>query len=123
METLDLRRQYKQLYNPSAKRVEIVDVPPLQFAMVDGLIPAGKVGTFVSAGGGGKTSLLMKLGISIATGQSWFGFDLLERGATVLLSGEDDQEDLDGALAELLKVQVEWIRAATSDSPNIAKQP
>ncbi|MBX7254011.1 MAG: GyrI-like domain-containing protein [Candidatus Promineofilum sp.] len=41
METLDLRRQYKHLYNPSAKRVEIVDVPPLQFAMVDGLIPAG----------------------------------------------------------------------------------
>lgn len=41
METLDLRRQYKHLYNPPAKRVEIVDVPPLQFAMVDGLIPAG----------------------------------------------------------------------------------
>jgi hypothetical protein len=86
--------------------------PPLRM-LVDGLIPAGKVGTFVSAGGGGKTSLLMKLGISIATGQSWFEFDVLERGATVLLSGEDDQEDLDGALAELLKVQVEWIRSAT----------
>ena len=41
METLDLRRQYKHLYNPSAKRVEIVDVPPLQFAMLDGTIPAG----------------------------------------------------------------------------------
>jgi len=41
METLDLRRQYKHLYQPSAKKVEVVDVPPLQFAMVDGTIPPG----------------------------------------------------------------------------------
>jgi len=41
METLDLRKQYKHLYQPSAKKVEVVDVPPLQFAMVDGEIPPG----------------------------------------------------------------------------------
>ena len=40
METLDLRTQYKHLYNPSAKKVVLVDVPPLQFAMIDGFIPA-----------------------------------------------------------------------------------
>lgn len=39
MEKLDLRKQYKHLYSPSAKRVEMVEVPPLQFAMVDGKIP------------------------------------------------------------------------------------
>lgn len=39
MEKLDLRQQYKHLYSPSAKKVEVVDVPPLQFAMVDGTIP------------------------------------------------------------------------------------
>lgn len=43
MEKLDLRAQYKYLYAPSAKRVELVEVPPLQFAMVDGVIPAGQV--------------------------------------------------------------------------------
>ena len=37
MEKLDLRKQYKYLYNPSARKVEVVDVPPLQFAMIDGL--------------------------------------------------------------------------------------
>ena len=40
METLDLRTQYKHLYKPSAKKVVLVDVPPLQFAMIDGVIPA-----------------------------------------------------------------------------------
>lgn len=86
--------------------------PPLRM-LVEELIPAGKVGTVVSAGGTGKTSLLMKLGISIATGQAWFERKVLERGTTVLLSGEDEQDDLDAALAELLKVQVEWIMCAT----------
>ena len=40
MEKLDLRTQFKHLYNPSAKKVVLVDVPPLQFAMIDGFIPA-----------------------------------------------------------------------------------
>ena len=39
MHKLDLRKQYKHLYKPSAKKIEVVDVPPLQFAMVDGTIP------------------------------------------------------------------------------------
>jgi hypothetical protein len=38
---LDLRKQYKHLYQPGAKKVEVVDVPAFQFAMVDGKIEAG----------------------------------------------------------------------------------
>ena len=38
MDKLDLRKQLKQLYQPSAKKVEVVDVPPLLFAMIDGAI-------------------------------------------------------------------------------------
>lgn len=41
MKTLDLRKQYKHLYQPSAKKVEIVQVPSLQFAMIDGAIEKG----------------------------------------------------------------------------------
>jgi hypothetical protein len=41
MEKLDLRKQFKHLYLPSAKKVELVDVPPFQFAMVDGEIEPG----------------------------------------------------------------------------------
>ena len=38
---LDLRKELKHLYSPSAKKVEIVDVPRFQFVMIDGLIEPG----------------------------------------------------------------------------------
>ena len=41
MKTLDLRKQYKNLYQPSAKKIETVQVPNLQFAMIDGAIEKG----------------------------------------------------------------------------------
>ena len=41
MKTLDLKKQYKSLYMPSVKKVEIVQVPLLQFAMIDGAIEKG----------------------------------------------------------------------------------
>ena len=41
MKILDLKKQYKHLYQPSAKKVEIVQVPCLQFAMIDGAIEKG----------------------------------------------------------------------------------
>lgn len=41
MLTLDLRKQYKHLYQPSAKKVELVEVPRFSFLMVDGIIEPG----------------------------------------------------------------------------------
>jgi hypothetical protein len=41
MDKLDLRKHYKHLYQPSAKKVEVVEVPPLRFAMIDGEIEPG----------------------------------------------------------------------------------
>jgi len=41
MKTLDLKKQFKYLYQPSAKKIETVQVPNLQFAMVDGYIEKG----------------------------------------------------------------------------------
>ncbi len=38
MKKLDLRRELKYLYAPSASKVEIVDVPSFNFAMIDGEI-------------------------------------------------------------------------------------
>jgi len=38
---LDLKKQLKHLYLPSAKEVVVVDVPEMQFAMVDGRIEPG----------------------------------------------------------------------------------
>jgi len=42
MKILDLRKQYKHLYQPSAKKIETVQVPNLQFTMVDGAIEKGQ---------------------------------------------------------------------------------
>jgi hypothetical protein len=38
---LDLKKQLKHLYLPSAKEVVLVDVPEMQFAMIDGQIEPG----------------------------------------------------------------------------------
>jgi hypothetical protein len=41
MKILDLKKQFKYLYQPSAKKIETVQVPNLQFAMIDGAIEKG----------------------------------------------------------------------------------
>lgn len=41
MKTLDLKKELKHLYAPSAKKPEILQVPSLQFAMIDGAIEKG----------------------------------------------------------------------------------
>lgn len=41
MEKLDLRKKFKELYGPTAKKVEEVNVPPFKFAMIDGEIEPG----------------------------------------------------------------------------------
>jgi hypothetical protein len=41
MKILDLKKQYKELYKPSAKKPVLVEVPQLQFAMIDGAIEKG----------------------------------------------------------------------------------
>jgi hypothetical protein len=42
MKTLNLKKDLKYLYAPSAKKIEIVKVPKLQFMMIDGRIEKGK---------------------------------------------------------------------------------
>jgi hypothetical protein len=41
MEKLDLKKDLKYLYAPSAKKVELVDVPAFNFVMIDGAIEPG----------------------------------------------------------------------------------
>lgn len=41
MKTLDLKKEFKQYYQPSAKKPEILMVPRFQFAMIDGAIENG----------------------------------------------------------------------------------
>ena len=41
MEKIDFHKTYKDLYNPSAKAVQLVQVPALNFAMIEGAIEPG----------------------------------------------------------------------------------
>ena len=36
MKILYLKKQFKHLYLPSAKKIEAIQIPSLQFAMIDG---------------------------------------------------------------------------------------
>lgn len=42
MKTLNLKKQFKNLYQPSAKKIEALKIPDLQFAMTDGAIEKGQ---------------------------------------------------------------------------------
>jgi hypothetical protein len=42
MKKLDLKREYRELYTPSSRTIEIVKVPKVQFLMLDGQIEAGE---------------------------------------------------------------------------------
>jgi hypothetical protein len=42
MKTIDLKKQFKHLYQPSAKKIETAQVPSLQFTMIDGAIEKGQ---------------------------------------------------------------------------------
>ena len=41
MKTLELKKEYKHLYQPSAKKIEAIQIPNLQFLMIDGAIEKG----------------------------------------------------------------------------------
>lgn len=74
---------------------------PVEF-VVGQLIARGLVGALVAAGGTGKTTLQLRLGISIATGRPFLGMPV-HQGSFVLLSSDDSQDDLDGALARIVR--------------------
>ncbi len=42
MKILDLKKQFKHLYQPSAKKIEAIQIPKLQFVMIDGAIEKGE---------------------------------------------------------------------------------
>lgn len=49
MTKLDLKQEAKHLYQPSAKQPQIVDVPPMNFMMIDGVGDPNEVQSFTDA--------------------------------------------------------------------------
>jgi RecA-family ATPase len=60
-----------------------------------GVLPLGKVGMLVSAGGVGKTMALCQLALSIATGRKWLDYyHVCQSGRVLLALGEEDREEI-----------------------------
>jgi regulatory protein RepA len=61
----------------------------------DGVLPLGKVGMMVAAGGAGKTMALVQLALCIATGRDWLDyFGTPNPGHVLLALGEEDEEEI-----------------------------
>jgi hypothetical protein len=61
----------------------------------DGLLPLGKVGAMIAAGGVGKTMALAQLAISVAAGIDWLGaFRVSAPGMVLLALGEEDLPEI-----------------------------
>lgn len=61
----------------------------------DGVLPLGKVGLLVAAGGGGKTMALIQLMITVAVGGKWLGtLDVATPGPVLAILAEEDQEEV-----------------------------
>ena len=64
-----------------------------------GYLPRGKVGMIAGAGGAGKTTALLQLAVSVASGSPWLGahgFDVPqeEAGYVCILLAEEDEEEV-----------------------------
>jgi len=79
--------------------VTLVKPAPVRF-VIDGWVQESKVGLIASEGGTGKTTLLIQMGVHIVLGREWMGRGV-RRGPFILLSRDDDQDDLDAALIEV----------------------
>lgn len=72
--------------------------PDRQFLLMrdgKGVLPLGKVGAFIAAGGAGKTMALTQLALAVATGTKWLDeFDVETPGAVLLALAEEDAEEM-----------------------------
>lgn len=62
-------------------------------------MPAGKAGMLVAPGGTGKTTVLMQLAISVATGLPWLGhYQIARKGRVLVALGEEDDAEMHRSL-------------------------
>jgi hypothetical protein len=87
----------------AAHRWSMGDRPSRQF-LVDKLVLASKHGLLVAEGGAGKTFLMLDLALKVAAkrdGDTWGGMPVMRKGAVVILTTEDDKDELHIRLADM----------------------
>lgn len=86
-------------------RWSLGDPPSRQF-LVSKLVLAGKHTLLVAEGGAGKTFLMLDLALKVASrreGDTWCGMPVTRRGAAVILTTEDDKDELHIRLSDMDK--------------------
>ena len=80
--------------------------PPARRFLVDGLIAAGKPHLLVAEGGAGKTFSMLDLALKVSSFEEgadarWWGQPIREGGTVVMLTTEDDADELHIRLADI----------------------
>jgi RecA-family ATPase len=81
--------------------------PPATDWLINGWLQSTAAGTICAPGATGKTTLLIDLCVSIATGLPFLGRAVERPGSTVLISLEDDLGDLLAVWQEVVRTRVE----------------
>jgi len=68
--------------------------PPQRRFLVRDVLPLDIVALQAAAGGTGKSFGVLQLAVSVATGVPWFGLSMGEPGSTLVVSAEDDREEI-----------------------------
>jgi hypothetical protein len=87
----------------AAHRWSLGEKPQRQF-LVNKMILAGKHHLLVAEGGAGKTFLMLDLALKVSAhkeGDTWGGMPILRQGAVVILTTEDDKDELHIRLEDL----------------------
>lgn len=68
--------------------------PPARRWLLKNCLPLGKVGALIAPGGTGKSQFLLQLGVSVATGEDFLGWEVSEPGGVLCLFAEDDDAEI-----------------------------
>lgn len=104
-EAMDVTNEDLGLARWAPHRWMLKEKPKRKF-IVEGLIMEGKPHLLAADGGVGKTFLLLDLCLKVAAaghipGQQWCGHDVVEGGSTILITNEDDQNELNIRLIDI----------------------
>jgi len=100
-------------------RSDVLTIPELPTPIFEGLALPGTVALAPGEGGAGKTTLIMRMQMSVATGTEWLGFDCKLPGTSVHFLAEDDQTRAQYILTRLLLAETEQMRRETWDESAI----
>lgn len=87
----------------AAHRWSLSQRPERQF-LVDGFVQAGKHQLLVAEGGAGKTFMMLDLALKVSAkedGDAWCGMPVMRQGAVVILTTEDDKDELHIRLSDM----------------------